>query len=234
MDCKEGSVPSDWIKRCLIGKDLLPFCTRADGTSFIIPLDKKGHWVNERSKNAYWKEISEIYSMHKGKGGHTPPTLEQRLNHHNALFAQTANSPPYVIYNTSGTRLYAAIVKKSVFIDSSLYSVACSSINEASFLCGLINSDILQAAFAETKKAFKHYHTHYWNKIPIPKFDRNNNDHKTIPGLVDQASTIAEKTMNKNKTVQRKFILNEIRNCGILAKLDAAVGKILPEYAGRP
>lgn len=230
MDCKEGLVPSDWIKRCLIGKDLLPFCVRTGGTSFVMPLDKKGYWLKERNKNAYWKEICEIYRMHRGKGGHTPPTLEQRLNHHNALFAQADKSPPYLIYNTSGARLYAAVVKDHAFIDSSLYSVVCGSANEANFLCGILNSDVLQDAFTETKKAYKHYHTYYWNKIPIPRFDRNNNDHNSILTLVDDASTVAEKIMAENKNVQRKSILTEIRDCGILPKIDIVVSKILPEY----
>ena len=230
MDCLEGDVPVEWIKRCLIGKDLLPFCIRKEGTPFVIPLNKNGHWASDRHTVSYWENASSFYTAHRGSGKHTPATLERRLDHHNALLAQSKNSNPFVVYNTSGSRVYAAVVNHNVLIDSSLYSVACNTLDEANFLTGILNSDVLQTALAESKMASRHYHTYFWNVIPIPLFNRHNTDHQVVALMADASTTLAHKMLKKHETIHRKALLKEIRDSGSLKKIDAAIAKILPNY----
>lgn len=226
----EGDIPSHWIKRCLIGPNLLPFCVHMSGTPFVIPLDDDGSWIKGYDMESYWKKADGFYKAHKGAGSHTPVTLTQRLNHHNALTAQAKNTPPFVIYNTSGSRLYASVLKHKMLIDSSLYSVACASITESNFLSGMINSNALQAVFTESKKSPRHYHTYYWNNVPIPRFDRNNNWHRGVASLADEAACIANAFLKNNSHASRKIILDVIQNSGVLEKLDHAVSMVLPKY----
>ena len=210
--------------------DLLPFCVRQCGTPFVIPLGDNGSWLTRYDLEPYWKKAESFYKAHKGAGNTTPVTLTQRLNHQNALFAQSKNSPPLVVYNSSGSRLYASILKKKMLIDSSLYSIVCKSNDEAYFLTGLINSSALQTAFSESKKSPRHYHTYYWNNIPIPKFNRHNNNHRSVASIAQEAHLLANRFLKKNNNISRKAMLKAIQNDGILTKVDRAVATVLPQY----
>ena len=69
--------------------------------------------------------------------------------------------------------------------------------------------------------------THFWYKIPIPKFDKNNLDHIQLTQLAIKCETIADSILNPARKLVRKTLILD----GISLKIDKIVNKILPDYS---
>ena len=229
----EGTVPYSWIKKCTMAKNMYPFRSPSPHThththtQCILPIDSSGHWIVDRSKVTYWKNICALYEKNRGTGSATPPTLEARLDYGRALLYQTNQKPPFVIYNKAGNRLYATVANNPIYVDSTLYRVSCASYDEAYFLSAILNSDVIQDLVDLCKGNTKDIHTYFWWKIPIPRFDQNSILHKKLSTLGKSAEDSVNLFVEKHGDVTRKKILEMLRSTSLLPQIDDIVGNLI-------
>jgi len=129
-----------------------------------------------------WKARDEEYRELRSR------SLAELLDYSGNLTMQLpldeARSGRRVIYNKSGQHLTAARLNsphRGDFIaNNMLYYWTASSQNEALFLVGILNAESLQQAYRESRQSSWDYHKHFWRKIPIPKFDKNNPLHAEV------------------------------------------------------
>ncbi|MDA8000597.1 MAG: N-6 DNA methylase [Alphaproteobacteria bacterium] len=228
---ESGIVPNIFIKDCVFSGDIIPYCAPTI-TKCIIPIHRN-QWMDERLHDTFWKTISDRYAGAPKYGKTTPPTIEKRLNHMSALFAQLGREKNTLVYTKSGARMFAAPVAPKIIIDNSLYLVQCKSMNEMLFLTGILNADCLQHSFNLTKEAPRHYDMYIWKKMPIPLYAPGNSLHQKLVGLTKDAMNISKKSFIAGSTTQkaRDVALAACEKSGISSKIDAVVSKILPDYS---
>lgn len=228
-----GSVPAGWIRQCVFGGDLVAFCAPTR-TACVLPVGEGGDWLAGRGGVRFWRDAASLYAARRGGGRHTPATLEERLDYQGCLSRQLSAAwrGPAVIYNKSGSRMYAAAVGAGEVIDNTLYSVRCSSAAEARYASALLNSDALQAALAAAKENQRHYDTYPWRKIPLPRFRRADAAHRRLASLARRAEALVTAMHGRNEGgASRPSSLEEVRKSGTMAEIDVCAAEVLPGYA---
>ena len=227
---QEGTVPAGWVKQCLFGRDLYPYCAPTS-TPCVIPMTGDGRWSPQRRKVKFWNDMSGIYAAHRGGGKATPRTLEDNLDFQGKLTSQFSARPPFLVYNKVGSRVYAAAVAEWAIVENGLYRVPCLSEDEAHFLSGLLNADALQHALSRTKENDNNYDTYLWKKVPVPRYDRTDGRHRRLAALARGAQKTALGACNTGSAARRSDALRLLRDAGISAGIDDAVRSVLPEHA---
>ena len=223
---QEATVPSSWIKKCIMGKNLLPF--KVHGRVLcILPINQKGRWIGDRNKTAYWKNASALYASNCGVGHSTPKTLEAQCDFQSKLLSQTNANLPFVIYNRAGARLYAAVADSFGYIDSTLYRVPCMSVDEAHFLAAVLNCDFLQPMFGESKGGSRDYHTYFWRTIPIPRFNKRIRLHNELARLAADATSKVDLFIKKSPKPTRRNVIKMLHEGSTMTQIDSAVEKIM-------
>ena len=233
LGTRHAAVPRSWLRRVILGRDILPFVV-PNPTPHIIPIGDDGKWIDGRGRRGYWKDASNMYAANCGEGVHTPKTLEDQLDYHGKLLAQFPPAAAFVVYNTSGERLYAAAVDGPHIVESSSYRVPCRTRAEADFLAGILNADAMQRAFCESKMSLRHYHTYFWRSVPIPRYDHGNAMHADLSALGARARREARRLCERKKDGDeqtRKSMVKALQLSGTAREIDAAVKKVLPAYA---
>jgi SAM-dependent methyltransferase len=121
-----------------------------------------------------------------------------------------------VVWREQATSLTASVVGshegKSIIPDHKLMLVACSSADEAHYLCAMLNSNL--AVFAAKCYAVEtQTDTHIVENIRIPKFDSKNSVHIKLVKLSEQAHKLAE--------------ANDEKALGLVEdKIDSAAGEL--------
>ena len=232
---REGSVPAGWVRRCLFGKDLYPYCVPT-ATPCVIPMTVDGRWSPQRGRVRFWSDASAIYAEHRGRGRSTPRTLEDNLDFQGKLTSQFSARPPFVVYNKVGSRVYASAVSEWAIVENGLYRVPCASVDEAHFLSGLLNADALQDALSRTKENDNNYDTYLWKKVPMPRYDRADGAHRELAAQARRAREAALGACGADADaagrMRRGGVLRLLREAGISAGVDAAVRSVLPGHAG--
>ena len=228
---QEGIIPKSWIKNFKFSNNIAAFHSPTS-RQIILPMNKKGQWDKARLKNDYWRDASAIYEKNVGTGASTPHTLEERLDFNRRLSSQFEDNPLQLIYNRSGNRIYAFVALPNTMIDASAYRVPCKSKKEAYFLSGILNSDILQPRLRATRESDRDFHTLFWYKIPIPRYDSKNSTHIRLAELALQAEKIAKTSYTEGQSQQKMRLasLRAVEDAGIMSDLDACVKKILPDH----
>ena len=232
LDTRNATVPRSWIHNVILGGDILPFVVPFP-TPHIIPIDGDGKWISDRARRGYWRDACKIYAAHCGIGKHTPKTLEGRLDYHSELTSQFPPDAHAVVYNKSGTRLYAAAVNRTNIVDDTTYRVPCRTRMEADFLACILNADAMQRVFCETKRSSRDYHTYFWRTVPIPRYDRTNADHVDLSALGARARKKAASLCTPKKDgvrATRPSVVAGLQSSGLAREIDVAVKKVLPAY----
>ena len=160
-------------------KALLPV-RRGDAA---IPVSRKGTGGVrisglERQIRARWRTVSRLWEENKARANRL--SLLGQLDYMSKLSSQLAwqkdpgERPFRVVYTKSGEPTACVLRDGQGLVDHLLYWVACQSVQEASYLLAVINSDALAEAVEPLmpKGQFgpRDLHKHLW-KLPIPEFD---------------------------------------------------------------
>jgi hypothetical protein len=145
-----GPVEVQFLRPLLLGESVAPF-RLLDTALAVIPVEGQAVLDSEaaagqghRHLAAWLRDIEAKWAAHASRKADGSPrmTLTKQIDHMRKLSLQLAAPVPKVVYTASGTRLSAAMVEDpSVIIDTSLYWTPIRSLDEARFLCALINSD---------------------------------------------------------------------------------------------
>jgi hypothetical protein len=160
-------------------------------------------------------------------------TLKQQIDHMRKLSRQLAAPGPKVVYTASGTRLSAAVVEDpSVIIDTSAYWSPIRSLEEARYLCLIVNSDTaLQRIIPMQARGWRdprHFHNLVW-ELPIPEFDGGLELHRELASAGAEAEVTAAAVVLPEGDYRRKrrVIRDALTSAGLAARMEALVGRLL-------
>jgi len=223
----KGTVPSNFVKDTAISTYVFPFIARYNKT--VIPVDDKG-WIPGRKNDAYWRDACALYEKNRGSGTHTPKTLEDRIDHNGILMKQLSSLKRHkVVYNAVGDVLYAARLKPGVIGGVGVCVVSTTSKAESQFLVGLLNAPCLLDAYLSTRRSDRNFHLHFWGAVPIPRYDKSNDDHAKLVELVQRAESIASKVKVTDSPLKSKNLIR-VALSGVLDEIDDVVSRILPNH----
>ena len=230
---RKGEVPRAWIRDVVFSRDLLTFALRPRGSRMLLPIDDTGEWDPMCDQHPFWQELEKLYARHRGKGKATPRTLKAQLDHQAKLRKQfpLPDRSTWVVYNGSGASLRAARCK-GMLIEHGCYRVAARSPDEAAFLVALLNADCMQNRLHATMETDRHFDTHFWHKVPLPRLVPDNPDHQSLVQLALQCEQAALEWLetadiSKGQITLSNGIRTHLRITGLSAELDAAVKDLL-------
>ena len=230
---QEGELEEDALLIALWGDGLLPFRT-IDIDRLITPPNIYSK-MNPNKKTfylpMYWGKVGGIWEDNRKPK--SPEKLEERIDFVGNLSSQINSTGCKVIYNKSGSRMVAAVDNNNnTIISHQLYRVETKNLAEAYYLAAILNSDILKNALLESCHTDRDFTTFPFQKIPIKRFDSNNEHHLALATLGKKAEQeAAAESINEEQTIKsRKEIRKALRASQTMQKIDAAVKAILPDY----
>ena len=163
------------IKRNKTGYDIF-----ADPVAFI----KHGH----NGMNTYYRKIQNVWE--RKKTINSPDSVSEWVNYRHKITNQKSGKNTIVLYNQSGREyLVSCVVATDRFIiDNSTYAYYATSVDEAKYLCTILNSRYLFKRIKVIKTARGIHRTVF--DLPIPKFDGSKSDHKRLVGMYGECRTI--------------------------------------------
>ncbi|MBU1198199.1 hypothetical protein KJ765_06875, partial [Candidatus Micrarchaeota archaeon] len=188
----EGTIECEYIFTTLKSDSLLPFIVGKCAYA-ALPIEayenkwrilKYGDLIsrNHRKAREWFNKIDQKLKRLGNK------TLNTWLNRKNKLTDQVLNHSKYlVLYGAGGTNVAAAVVNTSKFDfpfvnDQTLYAWDSSDENEAWYVCGMLNSLVINDAIKnkQPKGQFGEQHIHKLPLSLIPKFNPHNTFHRSL------------------------------------------------------
>ena len=206
---KEQKVEKSYLFTCILSKSLYPFVIK-DTYTLFLPISKNLQIPEVESLPPYSKMfylyIDDIYMKYK-KETTDFETLFENLNHWGKLTKKMQLAKYKVVYNASGTNLRSAVIlSREILIDYTLIYYGTDNIDEAYYLCAMLNSDFIEENLTKIKSS-----RHIMKKvleIPIPQFDPNDSKHIKLSQLALQC----EKILNGDNNIKKhKYSLNKMR-----------------------
>ena len=249
-----GRVKKDFLYPVLLGESIAPFRVLTSQQA-VIPWDIEGHGTNldldihtraaprqqlmdaktagERGhlELAQWLEKTEaLWEQHK----RSPISFLQQCDYYGKLSCQFPTAAVRVVYTKAGTNLAACTIQKSAaIIDHMLYWAAVESLEEARYLCGILNSEALRSRVEQYQVqgqwGARHFDKYVFN-LPIPRFDAGNPLHGELAQAAKKAEEIAnavEVKEDEHFTRARARVRSALAEHGVAAQLEQLVGKVL-------
>lgn len=244
LNQQEGDIPNHWLHPLLTSDQLLPF-VEVTSVHAIIPTNKERNRLLEEPAKAckFWQVLERHYENYKGIGENTPETLMGNMDYSGKLRKQlTASnrlSSRRVVYNASGHIMRASrLGKTKPILNHYLYWWDAPTVSEACYLVAILNAPSLEEAFLQSQggKGW-HFLLKPWRKVPIPLYDKNNEDHVNLAKLAKRAERQALKIVKEldaplnNRSGHSKIISQHLSEVGVNAQIDDIIRKIMPDQA---
>ena len=236
-----GTVPRRWVRKLYTSKDMLPFWVQNNVGHAIVPVNEDGNLEADPARtNELWTEFETIYEEHRSKGENNPKTLRKGIDFGNKLSRQLPGTQTSerrtVLYPKSSDIMRAArMAMQDEIVNDTLYHWKASSEDEAAYLVALLNSPALGQAFVDARQSGRDFHTHFWAKVPILRYDKKNRNHVALARLTVEAERLIGRRMVNSANTQglkqvglSKRIRNLLEEQGVLGQIDAVAKKILP------
>ena len=161
-----------------------------------------------RRMRVRWETINKLWEDNKGTNNGF--RLIDRLDYHRDLSSQLrwqqqpGDRPIRVVYNQSGIPTAALVADNDPIIDYKLFWVTCKTLQEAYYLLGIINSNVLYEAveplMSQGQFGARDLEKHLW-KLPIPEFNSEQDLHARVAeagaaaatGVAKQLETLRER-----------------------------------------
>lgn len=236
----EKVIENAYLKPVLLSENLVPY--RLTGLAkAVLPISpKKNELLSSdailatEGLGSWWAEAENIWEANKSKSD-TGSFLE-RIDYIGQLSAQLPVPAFRVLYTKSGNSISAAVtVDSTAIIDTGLYWCATSSVDEARYLAGILNSTVV----LERIKPFmaiglfgeRHIDKNVF-RARIQPFDSANDAHRALVVLVKAAEeSIAALDFAdvKDFKQRRKTARALLKGDGIADKIEEAVRAVVPE-----
>ena len=194
-----GPVDTAFLRPVLLGKSIAPFRVLAPARA-VIPWDPAKHRLLDAEQAigqghlrlTKWLEQAEaLWENHKGSA----LSFLQQCDYYGKLSRQFPIAPIRVVYTKAGTNLAAALVRDEMaVIDHKLYWAAAESVEEARYLCGILNSETLRAGVARYQSqgqwGARDFDKYVFN-LPIPRYDSANALHRRLTKAGRTAEDVA-------------------------------------------
>ena len=233
-----GPVDTAFLRPVLLGKSIAPFRVLAPARA-VIPWDPAKHRLLDAEQAigqghlrlTKWLEQAEaLWENHKGSA----LSFLQQCDYYGKLSRQFPIAPIRVVYTKAGTNLAAALVRDEMaVIDHKLYWAAAESVEEARYLCGVLNSETLRAGVARYQSqgqwGARDFDKYVFN-LPIPRYDGANALHRRLAAAARTAEDVARQVSMKEGdyfTRTRKRIRAALSEHGIADTLESLVTELL-------
>lgn len=242
----EGVVEERFIKPIYLGETIAAYRARRPRMA-VLPfvrgelLDGRCDAIDEYPGLArWWRNAEEIWQA--GKSAASRLTLCEQLDYHGKLHRQHPSMSHRVVYTKSGQHLAACrIDDPNALIDHTLYWAPAASVDEARYLCAVLNSVVLAEAVAglQAQGLFgaRHFDTYVF-ALPFPQFDADDASHRRLTALAARAERVAfEVPLDDGWQFQRarRVVREALREDGVADEIDEAVRELLADgVSGRP
>ena len=249
----QGRVKKEFLYSVLLGESIAPFRVLTTQQA-VIPWDAEGHGTNldldintgaapkqqlmdsktagERGhlELAQWLEkVEALWERHK----RSPMSLLEQWDYYGKLSCQFPTAAVRVVYTKAGSNLAACAVRESsAVVDSQLYWAAVDSVEEARYLCAILNSEALRSGVeqfqARGQWGTRHFDKYVFN-LPIPRFDAANPLHGELAHAAQTAEAIATAVQVKEAehfTRARARVRSALAEHGVAVQLEQLVGEV--------
>ena len=181
---------------------------------------------------AYWREAEDVWETNRAAA--TRLSLRQQVDFRNKLSKQFPLPEHRVLYTKSGQHLAACRLNdEDAVVDHTLYLAAVASVEEARYLCAVLNSQVLADAVLGLQARGQHNPRHfdtYVFALGFPIFDPTKGSHRQLVQLAARAEAVAAAVdidpawqFQKARGVMR----DALREDGVSTLVDAAVVELL-------
>jgi hypothetical protein len=233
----EGIVEKPFVYSVYLGETVLPYRLR-DPRLAVIPWDGKTLMTGQGdSIDAYpgladwWRRAEGLWYANRSSDRFS---LIEQLDYRHKLSYQFPAPPHRVVYSKGGMYLAAARVSDpQAIIDHTLYWAAVSTVDEASYLVAILNSDVLTESVAPLQARGEHNPRHfdkYIFRIPIPLYDATLSEHRELVELsreAEQTAAMAEIPSNVRFETQRRRVRESLSKDGISATINVLVTRLI-------
>ncbi len=233
---REGLVESIFVRPVYTGEAVLPYRTRPPIYA-VIPRDKEGlmDGSSERLDQypelaKWWRDAEATWKQHRSSDR---LSLVEQLNFRGKLEAQFRIPPLRVLYGRSGMHLAAAYTDDArAVIDNSLYWAAAANMDEALYLCAIMNAAITTQRvrpLTSYGKDERDIHKSIW-RLPIPYFEANDETHVRLVecAKVLEAEVAAMEIPDElHFAAARRRLRNVIEASTAGREIEVLVGKML-------
>lgn len=230
----KGVLETEFVRPVYVGPSILPYRTLIPEEA-VLPVDSKGLLTEARlglCKNLehWWGKVSDKWLSHRSSDRFS---LVQQLDFHGKLSSQFPLQPVRIVYSKSGMHLCCAVVRdRRAIIDHTLYWATASSAEEASYLCGVLNSAVvteLVRPLMSHSKDERHIDKHVW-RLPIPVFDAEVELHSRIAALaksVEAGVAALDLDLSRNNVALRRDVRTHLAADETAQKLEKLVTRLL-------
>ena len=204
---EERTIEDRFVFKVVLGATIAPYMLLSPRQALLpivdgaVPRDQDAYGGAEIGHDSWrfrrrWRTASELWEANKAF--HDTKSLCQQVDYYKKLSSQLAwkadpdrKSATRVVYSSSGRPTAAIVDDEDLIVDYTLYWMPCETRDEARFLCGIINSSVLEELVAPymPKGQFgaRHLQKHLW-KLPIPAFDPSDSSHQRIAAAAEAAA----------------------------------------------
>lgn len=233
----ENKVEKQFVRPVLLGESILPYRVFQPFEG-VIPVTDDGNVLSaETSANLGfadlpdWLRKAETIWNSEGKGNRA---FAEQLDYIGQLSAQFPLPEVRVVYAKAGSQPAAYVVRDDkTVIDHMLYWAKPTSIDEANYLCSILNSETCRARAeqfqAKGQFGARHFDKVIWN-LPIPRFDSKIKLHRDLADAGKTAETVAGSvTLKEGEKFQRarKRVRDALIENGIADTIEKLVEKLL-------
>lgn len=236
----EGSVEEGFVFPIHAGETIVPYRALSP-LQGVVPWD--GSRLLDRTSDllarypglgTWWAQAEDLWEKHRASDR---LTLRQQLDYMHKLRGQFLSNGSCaeirLVYTKSGMYLAAAIITDvRALIDTKLYWVACSDLDEARFLCATLNAEVTTLSVRAFQARGEHnprdFDKYVW-QLPIPGFDPAIPLHARIAHLAGEAeAVVAGLTLPETRfEKQRRFVREHLAATDVGKAVEGAVSELL-------
>ena len=238
LEPPQGTVDREFLRPVLLGESIAPFRVLEPRTG-VIPWDAERRELMDAEKAArrgyprlaQWLGTTEALWERYKRG---TMTLLEQCDYYGKLSCQFPIAPIRVVYTKAGAKLVAAVVQdRTAIIDHKLYWAAVESLEEARYLCGVLNSEAVRAGVEQYQSqgqwGARDFDKYVFN-LPIPRFHKDDQLHHRLADAVRTTEVAAEAVpleVGEYFIRARKRVRSAIGERGIASKLESLANELL-------
>lgn len=251
-----GVVHDDYLYATLLSKHLIPFgIEQLHLTALPFKVNDEGKlqaitdetdylYAGHRESGEWFKNAAAMWD--KLKKDNTPLSFSEQLNYRNKITSQDYKHPYKVIYNASGTNISACVIEinelslkvhkrsaKGFVVESIAYSYDATSIEEAHYICALLNAPSINDAIKDYQPyglmGARHIHRTPFEACGIEAFDPTNADHQALASLSKSAHAEVDLLIESGLSGQiaKKRAIARDKTAKILQEIDKIAIRIV-------
>jgi hypothetical protein len=240
----EGVVEARFVRPMHAGATIVAFRAREPQMA-IVPwahgrlLDSDDDRLDEFPGLAHWWREAELqWLVNRAKANRL--TLSQQVDFQSKLTKQFPIAAHRIVYTKSGQHLAACrIDDPNAIIDHKLYWAGIDTVDEARYLCAVLNSQVLADVVVGLQARGQHnprdFDMHVF-ALPFPTFDPADHLHIRLAQLARRAEAVTQTLDFGQRRFQdaRRMTREALREDGVAHEIDVAVSELVGDAVGVP